>query len=335
LQLLAGTDPLQARREVERERLKAKAERLKAITFRECAEQYLRVHAQHWKNAKHAKQWGTTLETYVYPQLGNLAVADIDTPHIQRVLAPIWDRIPESARRLRGRIETVLTYAAAGQLRSGPNPASWDILQHLLGGRRQTTHHPALRFAEAPAFFLSLRGKNSISSRALQFTILTATRTGETLGAEWGEIDFDNKTWTIPASRMKAGKEHRVPLSESAVVLLKSLPRQGPYVFTADHHKPLNSKALRDLLHQIKPGITTHGFRSTFSDWAHERSAHANHVIELSLAHSVGSSVEKAYRRGDLLEKRRQLMAAWDKFLTSPIPAGATVTPLRKVAADA
>jgi Arm DNA-binding domain len=144
LQLLAGTDPLQARRQVERERLKAKAERLKAITFRECAEQYLRVHARHWKNAKHAKQWGTTLETYVYPQLGNLAVADIDTPHIQRVLAPIWERIPESARRLRGRIETVLTYAAVGQLRSGPNPASWDILQHLLGGTRQTVHHPAL-----------------------------------------------------------------------------------------------------------------------------------------------------------------------------------------------
>jgi integrase len=177
-----------------------------------------------------------------------------------------------------------------------------------------------------------LREKNSISSRALQFTILTATRTGEALGAEWGEIDFDNKTWTIPAARMKAGKEHRVPLCESTMLLLKSLPRQGSYVFTADHRKPLNPKALRDLLHQIKPGITTHGFRSSFSDWAHERSAHSNHVIELSLAHVVGSGVERAYRRGDLFEKRRQLMAGWDRFLTTPIPASATVTPLRAAA---
>jgi integrase len=337
LQLLAGSDPLQARREVERARLKAKAERLKAVTFKECAEQYLRVHARHWKSAKHAKQWGTTLETYVYPQIGNLAVADIEVEHVRRVLVPAWERIPESARRLRGRIETVLTYATAGQLRSGPNPASWDILQHLLGGKRQTTHHPALPFAEVPAFFLLLREKNSITSRALQFTILTATRTGEALGATWEEIDLQAAVWAIPAARMKGGKEHRVPLSESAMALLKLLPRREgcPYVFTADHRKPLNSKALREQLYLIRPGITTHGFRSTFSDWAHERTAHANHTIELALAHSVGNAVEKAYRRGDLFEKRRQLMAAWDRFLTTPLPASATVTPLRKVAADA
>jgi integrase len=321
---------------VERERLKAKAERLKAITFKECAEQYLRVHSGRWKNARAAAQWGATLESYVYPQIGALAISDIEVAHIQKTLAAIWERIPETAKRLRGRIETILTFAAAGQLRSGPNPASWDILQHLLGtGRKKTEHHAALPFAEAAAFFASLREKSSITSAALRFVILTATRTGEALGATWEEIDLPARMWVIPGGRMKGGREHRVPLSDGALALLKSLPRRSRYIFTADHHKPLNGKALRELLHLIRPGITVHGFRSSFSDWAHERTPHANHVIELSLAHSVGSSVEKAYRRGDLLEKRRQLMAAWDKFLTSPIPAGATVTPLRKVAADA
>jgi integrase len=240
---------------------------------------------------------------------------------------------------VRSRIEAVLTFAVAAKFRNaGPNPASWEIFRHLLPTKRSTTHHRALPFVEAPAFFAELRGRDSATSRALQFTILAAARTGEVLGAKWNEIDLEAKCWVVPAQRMKSGREHRVPLGESAITLLESLPRHSAdgHVFHASgrHDGPLDPKAMRELLRAMRPGASVHGFRSSFSDYAHERTGHSNHVIELSLAHSIGSKVEQSYRRGDLFEKRRRLMEDWNRFLAKPLPAGATVTPLRKVAAD-
>jgi integrase len=298
---------------------------------------YLRVHSSRWKNAKHAAQWETTLKTYAFPVLGDLAVADIEVGHVQGMLEPIWQKIPTTAQRLRGRVETILTYSTAAKFRSGDNPASWNVLQHLLGrGKEAARHHPALPFVEAPAFFCELQDRESASCRALQFVILAAARTGEVLGATWDEIDLRAKVWTVPATRMKSGKPHRVPLSDPAVALLNALPRHDTLVFPGRNGTPFNDKALREALSAMRPGsgITVHGFRSSFSDWAHERSAFSNHVIELSLAHSIGNAVEKAYRRGDLFEKRRQLMAAWGVFLTKPLPAIAAVTPIRAAEAS-
>jgi integrase len=333
--ILDGGDPLEARREAKRERLKAKAAQRKAVTFKECAEMCIRVRSSKWRSAVHGQQWETTLKDYAYPTLGNLAVADIDTGHVQRALEPIWTRIPTTARRLRGRIETVLTYATAAKFRSGDNPAGWGILQHLLGGKTASEHLAALPIVEAPALFRELQERKPMPCRALAFTILTAARSGEVLGATWDEIDLRAGVWVVPAARMKGGREHRVPLSDPAVALLNDLPRHGAFVFADRSGKMLNNKVLRTALQRLRPGITVHGCRSTFSDWAHERTTFSNHVIELSLAHSVGNAVEQAYRRGDMFEKRRKLMQAWGAFLTKIIPVSATVTPIRKVSTEA
>jgi integrase len=325
LLILDGTDPLEARRAAKRERLAQGAAQAKVVTFKECAEMYLRVHSNKWRNARHAAQWTSTLSSYAFPVLGNLAVADIDVAHVQRALEPLWGKIPETGRRLRGRIEAILTFATAAKLRSGDNPASWNILQHLLGGKKQVEHLVALPFTEAPAFFAELKKDESIPARALQFVVLTASRTSEALGATWEEIDLPAKMWVIPAARTKGGKEHRVPLTDSAITLLKALPRRGPHVFSAGlHGERLGDKALRRMLSRMRSGATTttpHGLRSTFRDWAAERTNYPNHVVEMALAHSIGGAVEKAYRRGDLLEKRRRLMEDWGRFLASPIPA--------------
>jgi integrase len=336
-QILARIDPLDARHKLEREHLRAKAERAKATTFKECAAAYLKVHADKWRNARHRAQWSATLESYVYPAIGDLAVADIAKEHVRRALEPIWQRIPETARRVRGRIESVLQYATAAELRSGDNPASWNILKHLLGGKTTASHHAAMPFADAPAFVDKLRQYDSATCRALLFTILTAARTGEVLGAQWPEIDLKARVWTVPAARMKSSREHRVPLSDSAVAILKAIPRHdGGFVFHAPgRNKKLEDRSMREVLNRMRPGATVHGFRSSFRDWCAETTAFPNHVVEMALAHAVGDKVEAAYRRGDLFEKRRRLMAAWDGFLSKPIPAGATVMPLRKVAAEA
>jgi integrase len=335
-QILDGLDPLEARRAAVRERL---AQQAKTVTFRECAEMYLKVHSDKWRNARHRAQWAATLKDYAFPVLGDLAVADIDVAHVQRALEPHWARIPETARRTRGRIQLVLDFATAAKYRHGDNPASWDVLQHLLGGKKIVAHHAALAFTEAPAFFAKLQENESVAAQALRFLILTATRTGEVLGATWAEIDLQAKVWTVPVARMKAGREHRVPLTEGAVALLQALPRHGDsHVFSGPgrHGKQLNDKAMLALLYELLPGVTVHGFRSTFMDWAHERTAYPKVVIDMVLAHTVGDKVEAAYRRGDLFEKRRQLMSAWDRFLTKPLPAGATVTPIhRKASAEA
>jgi integrase len=322
-QILDRIDPLEARRAGERERLAQRAAQAKAVTFKECAEMYLKVHSEKWRNARHRAQWAATLSSYVYPAFGSLAVGDVDVGHVVRALEPIWRRVPETARRTRGRIEMVLAYATAAKFRHGDNPANWDVLQHLLGGKKTVEHHAALAFAEAPVFFAKLQESESVSCRALAFTILTAARTGEVLGAKWDEIDIEAAIWTVPAARMKSSREHRIPLSDGAVGILKALPRHGAYVFHAPgrHGKPLDDKAMLDVLYRLRPGVTVHGFRSSFRDWAAERTNYPNHVVEMALAHSIGSAVEKSYRRGDLLEKRRQLMAGWDRFLTTPIPA--------------
>jgi integrase len=325
-QLVDGIDPFTARRQAKQERLAKLAAEARAMTFKQCAEACMKSHADGWKNAKHAAQWRSTLETYAYPVLGDLAVDDIATAHVVRVLQPIWKEKPETASRVRGRIEKVLGWATVRGFRSGDNPARWrGHLQELFAAKakvRPVNHHAALPYTDAPAFMADLRSRNSLSARALEFTILTGVRTGETIGATWDEIDFAAKTWTIPASRMKAGKAHKVPLSDRAAEILASLPREGEHIF------PLSNMAMLELLRGMRPGTTVHGFRSTFRDWAAERTSYPNHVAEAALAHTIGDKVEKAYRRGDLFEKRRRLMADWSTWCSRPGPTSATVTAL-------
>jgi integrase len=326
-QLHDGIDPLDAKREQKRERLAEKAAQAKLITFRECAEQCIAAHADAWTNAKHRWQWRTTLEEHAYPVIGNLAVSDIDTTHVVKVLEPIWPKIPETASRLRGRIEKVLGWATVRGYRSGDNPARWrGHLAELLPARRkiqQVEHHPALPYAEMAAFMHEVRSRDSTAARALEFTALTAARNGDVLGAQWSEIDLKSKTWAIPAARMKSRREHRVPLSDRAVAILKALPRHGAHVFADAGGRRLADRAAADLMSSLRPGYVPHGLRSTFRDWAAETTAYPNHVVEMALAHSIGNAVEKSYRRGDLFEKRRKLMAAWSDFCARPAQSDA------------
>ena len=332
LQLLDSVDPMAARQEAQAERQAkiqaAKAAAAKAMTFRECAQRYLSIHADKWGNAKHREQWVTTLES-TYPVIGDLSVADIDEAHLLKVLGPMWKKTPVTAQRLRGRIENVLGFAIVSKFRAGPNPAVWkNHLATLLGGSKTAVeHHAALPFAECPAFLAKLRQKDSIAARALEFTILTAARTGETIGATWDEIDLKAKIWIVPAERMKAGKEHRVPLTPRAVEILNGLKRAGPIVFGSEvTNKPMTNRMMLDVAQAMRPGqkITVHGFRSSFRDWAGETTNFPNAVVEMALAHAVGSATEKAYRRGDLFERRRKLMDMWATYLSKPMPAEGT-----------
>ena len=333
-QIKAGIDPLEKRNEAKRERMAKRAEQAKAVTFRECAEMYLDVHADHWKNAKHRSQWRTTLETYAFPAIGDLSVADVDESHLLKILQPIWKTKTETASRVRARIENILGYATASRFRNGDNPARWrGHLKTLLGGgSKKVDHHAALPFLEAPAFMAEQRERESTSARALELLILTATRTNEVLGATWDEID--GKTWTVPPERMKAKAEHRVPLTDRALQILRGVPKpHRGFLFSNGHGKPLSNMAMLELLRGMRPGLTVHGFRSSFRDWAAEKTNFPNHVAEKALAHKVPDKVEAAYRRGELFEKRRKLMEQWQRFLDKPFPAtGATVTPLRTAA---
>jgi integrase len=327
-QLVDGIDPFTARRQAKKERLARLAAEARAMTFKQCAEQCIKSHADGWKNAKHAAQWVSTLETYAYPVLGELAVDDIATAHVVRVLQPIWKDKPETASRVRGRIEKVLGWATVRGFRSGDNPARWrGHLQELFAAKskvRPVEHHAALPYTDVPAFMADLRARNSLSARALEFTALTAVRTGETIGATWDEIDFAAKAWTIPAARMKAAKPHRVPLSDRAAEILAALPREGEHIF------PLSNMAMLELLRGMRPGTTVHGFRSSFRDWAAERTSYPNHVAEAALAHTINDKVEKAYRRGDLFEKRRRLMADWAAWCARPAAHAGEVVSLRE-----
>jgi len=327
-QLADGIDPFTAKQQKKKEDLAKLAAAARAMTFRQCAEECIKSHRDGWKNAKHAAQWASTLETYAYPVLGDLAADDIATAHVVRVLQPIWKDKPETASRVRGRIEKVLGWATVRGFRSGDNPARWrGHLQELFAAKtkiRPVNHHAALPYTDVPAFMADLRERNSLSARALEFTALTAVRTGETIGATWDEIDFAAKAWTIPAARMKAAKAHRVPLSDRTMQILAALPREGAHIF------PLSNMAMLELLRGMRPGTTVHGFRSSFRDWAAERTSYPNHVAEAALAHTISDKVEKAYRRGDLFEKRRRLMADWATWCSRPVPIGATVTALAR-----
>lgn len=322
-QLRDGVDPLEARKA---RKAQAKLEAAKSVTFKEAAESFIEANHSSWTNAKHRQQWVTTLAQFAEPIIGSLPVQEIDTPLVLKVLEPIWNAIPETAYRLRGRIEAVLDSAKARGYRTGENPARWrGHLDNILPKVRRGNHHAALPYAEVPAFMAALHQRQEVAARALEFAILTAARTGEVLGARWDEIDLDNAMWTIPASRMKSGREHRVPLSPAALTIILAAERGGALVFAG-----LAEKTIYNLLRRMKVNATAHGFRSSFSDWSHEQTHHGAHVIEISLAHSVGNAVEQAYRRGDLFEKRRGLMDAWSRYCTNTDDAA--VVPLRRTA---
>jgi integrase len=328
-QLLDGLDPLEMRRA---ERAKAALDVTKAVTFREAATAYFDAHQAKWRNAKHRNQFISTLKEYVFPKLGKLAVADIDIGSILSVLEPIWPTKTETASRVRSRIEAILDWATVRRLRTGENPARWKgNLQHVLPARARLAkpqHHAALPYAEISTFMAALRIRDGVAARALEFTILTAARTGEVVGARWNEIDLPARTWTIPGGRMKAGREHRVALSDEAVDILKALPREddNPFVFIGPRSGGLSNMAMAAVLRRMdRIDITVHGFRSTFRDWAAESTAFPNHVVEMALAHTVGNKVEAAYRRGDLMAKRQRLAADWAKFCFRPAEGKATI----------
>jgi integrase len=332
-----GMDPIDTRRAARlQERLKA----AKAMTFKQCAEAYIASHRAGWRNEKHAGQWETTLATYAYPAIGALPVQSIDTGLVLRVLEPIWTEKSETAGRVRGRIEAILDWAKARDYRAGENPARWrGHVDKLLPARnkvRKVEHHAALPYAELPGFMLALRGQEGNSARALEFAILTAARTGEVIGATWDEINWTEKVWTIDGARMKAGKEHRVPLCDRATMLLTELEPNADdtsaerrFLFAGGKAgRPLSNMAMDMLLRRMNSDVTVHGFRSTFRDWAAERTNFPSEVVEMALAHTISSKVEKAYRRGDLFEKRRRLMDTWADFCAKP-PASGTVVSLR------
>jgi integrase len=311
--LAAGLDPIAARNE---KRAAAAVEAAKAMTFADCASAYINAHEAGWRNPKHRQQWKNTLATYVSPVVGKLPVSAVDTGLVLKVLEPIWTRKPETASRVRGRMEAVLDWAKVRGYRTGENPARWrGHLDHLLPAKakvRKVEHHAALPYARIGAFLAALRKQNGIAARALEFLVLTATRTGETLGATWNEVDMVAKLWTIP------GKEHRVPLSDATLAVLQQMHdiRHGDYVFPGGRdRRPLSEMSLLMLLRRMGHGdITAHGFRSTFRDWAAERTTFAREVAEMALAHAIPDAVEAAYRRGDLFDKRRKLMDAWAAY---------------------
>ncbi len=318
-QLLDGVDPIEHRKAARATQALAEA---KAVTFKEAARQYFDAHERKWKNAKHRAQFLSTLEAYAYPIIGRLPVAAIDTGLVLKVIEPIWNEKTETASRVRGRIESVLDWATVRGYRTGDNPARWKgHLGEVLPARGQiqkTNHHAALPYTEIGGFVAALRQREGVAARALEFTILTAARTNEVIGALWDEIDFAAKVWTVPAGRMKASKEHRVPLSDRALEILRDLPREtgNAFVFIGPRKGGgLSNMAMAAVLGRMDcTDITVHGFRSTFRDWAAERTNYPNHVVEMALAHTVGDKVEAAYRRGDLFDKRRRLMAEWAKY---------------------
>lgn len=328
-----GIDPIEARRTV---RTAAQLEVAKAVTFKECTVAYLKAHQAGWKNLKHRAQWESTIAAYAEPIIGALPVAAIDTALVTKVLEPIWAIKPETASRLRGRIESILDWAKARDFRQGENPARWrGHLDKLLSARakvQKVRHHAALPFDKLGDFMVALQAQEGTAARALEFLILTAARTGEVIGARWSEINFGAKTWTIPAERMKAGKEHRVPLSPRAIAILEAMKPEAVeplgYVFGGKSDMPLSNMAMSMVLRRMKrDNVTIHGFRSCFRDWAAETTNYPNHVVEMALAHSVGDKVEAAYRRGDLFTKRSRLMNEWAKFCAMrAAPAGKVVT---------
>jgi integrase len=339
-------DPLASKREAKAAKRFGAAN---TITFGKCANDYITEHSRSWGNHRHAAQWdatfnGSTRKDAATAAINDLPVSKIDTALAKEVLAPIWHNTPETANRVRLRCEAVIDFAKAHGYRADPdnldNPFRWKgHLKHLLADpadlkkRKGQRHHPALPYKEVAEFMTALHDNSFVSARALEFTILTAARTGEVINARWDEIDFDEKTWTVPASRMKANREHRVPLSQRELDILAALPREddNPHVFVGSKRgQPLSDTAMRELMCGTRPDYVPHGFRSTFRDWAAETTNFPREVCEAALAHSNKDRVEAAYRRGDLFAKRRELMAQWATYCaTPPASTDASVTRLR------
>jgi len=331
--LVNDIDPLEERR-----RQRAAAHRgPRSMSFRECASRCIRTHRAAWKNARHLAQWENTLSTYAYPVLGEQAVGDIETGDVLRVLEPIWLQKTETASRLRGRMEAVLAWAAARGYRSELNPARWkghmDQLLAKPSHIRKVRHLPAMFYADVPGFMRALEVDPEPSALALRLLILTATRTSEVVGARHSEFDLDARLWTIPAARMKASRMHRVPLSDAAIALLRPVLRaeSAGLVFQRRRGQPLPSTAMLEVLKRHgHDGLTVHGFRSTFKDWARETTDHAREISEAALAHAIGDSTEAAYARGDLFAKRAALMQDWADHV-----AGGTLRTTQHAANDA
>jgi integrase len=328
-QARGGLDPVAAR----------KLAPEKIPTFSQAAASYIAAHAPGWANAKHAAQWTSTLATYAEPIIGAKPVDRISTDDVLEVLSGIWTTTTETAKRVQGRIENVLDWSTARKYRTGDNPARWrghlDKLLAKPSRVRRVSHHPAMPYPELPAFLAEVSRLKGVSPLALRFLVLTAARTGEVIGAQWSEIDLEAAIWTIPASRMKAGREHRVPLPRAALLILDALPRidGNPYLFAgARQVKPVSNMAMLQLMRGMGYGVrgdrgayVPHGFRSSFRDWAGEVSPFPRDVCEMALAHVIENKVEAAYRRGDLFDKRRAMMEAWADWCTRPTPAVARI----------
>jgi integrase len=334
---ISPSDPLAARQET---RLAQKLARRKHMTFKACAEAYIEAHRAEWKSPKHAQQWENTLSTYAHPVFGDLPVATVDEALVLKVLTPIWSDKTETATRLRGRIESVLDWATFNKYRHGDNPARWKgHLAHSLAKPNKVakvTHHPALPYKDIGAFMADLRQREGLGARALEFLILTAARSGEIRGATWDEIDFDDRLWIIPADRMKMEREHRVPLSDAALALLKAIPRlaDSNLLFPSSKpNTPMSDMTLTAVLRRMqRTDITVHGFRSTFRDWAAESTNYPADMAEMALAHTIGDKVEAAYRRGDMLKKRFRMMNDWAKYCGTALKASGVVVPMRGAA---
>jgi integrase len=320
VQRLDGLDPIEERRQQRQQR---RLDVARAMTFRQCAEAYIAAHQAGWRNAVHARQWPNSLRDYVYPVFGDLPVQAIDVGLVMKAIGPLWTTKTETASRVRGRVESVLDWAKVSGYRDGENPARWKgHLENLLPKTakvKRVEHHAALPYPEIGTFMAELRLQKGVGAQALEFAILTAARTGEVLGARWSEVSLADRLWTIPAERMKSGREHRVPLSDAALAILK-VPHTGEFIFGG------GPAALRQALHRLgRDDLTAHGFRSAFADWCAERTAFASEVREMALAHAVSDKVEAAYRRGDLFEKRRQLADAWARFCSAPATTGEVI----------
>jgi len=330
-----GQDPIGDRRA---EKARLIADQKLQFTFRQAADSYVAKHEKVWKNGKHSSQWHATLATYCYPIIGSMRVRDVTTAHVLSCIEPIWISTNTTATRLRGRIESVLDFATARGWRAGENPARWrGHLAHTLAKPSMVSkviHHAALSVGEIGAFMVKLRAVDGMSALALQFLTLTATRSNETRGALWKELDFDTATWTVPALRTKANKEHRVPLSGQALAIVAALrvaskangvDGDDDLVFRSPRGGQLSDMAMTLTCRRIGADLVPHGMRSTFRDWCSERTNTPSEVAEAALAHAIESKVEAAYRRGDLLDKRRPLMQSWAAFIAKPEVKGAVV----------
>lgn len=314
--VMQGLDPIEAKK------AKAAIAVLNGMTFERCALDYIAGMSGQWSNSKSEAQWTTSLTSYAFPVIGDSSVADIDTSAVLRVIEPIWNEKTETASRIRGRIESILDYAKVRGYRSGDNPARWKgNLEHILPARAAVApveHHTSLDYSEIPEFWLSLQKQLGMGARALALCILTATRSGEVIGARWDEIDLDKAIWVIPAARMKARQEHQVPLSPAAVSLLRDLPRTGDFCFPGQKQgEHISNMTMTAVLKRMDVEATAHGFRSSFRTWAAEKTDFPHEVCEAALAHTVADKVVAAYQRGTFFEKRRALMQKWASYIAN------------------